>query len=219
MLGALADATRAIEDERERLASAARAAERARVARELHDAVAHAMTVIVLQAGAARRVWQRDPQLAQRHAETLRKTASELITELRTMLVAVHGGDTGMVSLEQLIERARLSGLHVALDVTGDRDSLAPELQHTAYRVLQEALTNASRHAPGAHAHIRVDFKPSGLALEVANEAPPLPARTTRGGGQGLRGMRERVEACGGRLAAGAEAPERFVVRAWLPCP
>ena len=220
MLERLADTAAGIEDEREQLASAARTAERTRVARELHDAVAHAMTVIVLQAGAARRVWSSDPALASEHTAALRKTVSELITELRTMMVALAGGEpAGSRRLDRLLERAGASGMHVDIDVSGDLAALAPELEHAAYRVLQEALTNAARHAPGADIRVRLDFGRSGLALVVGNELPSPPAAAATGAGQGLRGMRERVEACGGRLATGTGPPGRFTVRAWLPSP
>ncbi len=208
MLEGLADTAAAIEDEREQLTRVARAAERTRVARELHDAIAHAMTVIALQAGAARRVWSSDPKLAGEHTATLRKTVSELITELRAMVVALTGGEqAGIDRLDRLIELAQASGLQVDLTVAGDRSSLAPALEHTACRVLREALTNAARHAPGADILVRLDLGSSGLALEVANETPRIPAPATDGGGHGLRGIRERVEACGGRLAAGTEPP------------
>jgi signal transduction histidine kinase len=218
MLGALADVAVAIEDERVRLARAALGAERARAARELHDAVAHAMTVIVLQAGAARRVWSSDPDLAQQHAATLRATVRELVSELREMLVMLGGGpDAEIDDLERLIERARTSCARVWLEVTGHRRSLAPALHHTAYRVLQEALTNAARHAPGADVLVRLDFNRSGLALEVSNRTPQPPPPQSDGSGHGLMGMRERVEACGGQLAAGLQTPDRFAIRAWLP--
>jgi signal transduction histidine kinase len=220
MLERLADTAAGIEDEREQLVSAARSSERTRVARELHDAVAHAMTVIVLQAGAARRVWSSDPALAGQHTATLRRTVSELITELRAMMIALAGGEHAENDrLDRLLERAGASGMRVDLDVTGDRGALAPALEHTAYRVLQEALTNAARHAPGTDIRVRLDFGRTGLALEVDNEIPsPTPPATT-GPGQGLRGMRERVEACGGPLATGTEPTGRFTVRAWLPRP
>jgi signal transduction histidine kinase len=217
MLGALADTAVAIEREREELAGAALAAERARIARELHDAVAHAMTVIVLQAAAARRVWATNPELAERHAGTLRKTVSELVTELRALLVALGGGNRGMGRVEQLIERARATGIQVGLEVSGNHATLAPSLQHTAYRVLQEALTNVARHAPGAKVQIHLDYEPAGVALEVFNESPQVLNSATTGSGHGLIGMRERVEVCGGRFAAGPEPPHQFAVRAWLP--
>jgi signal transduction histidine kinase len=220
MLERLADTAVAIEDERPQLAGAARTAERTRVARELHDAVARAMTVIVLQAGAARRVWSSDPELASEHTATLRKTVTELITERRAMIVALTGGErAGIDRLDRLLELPGASGIHVDVEVTGDRGVLAPVLEHTAYRVLQEALTNAARHAPGADILVRMDFGRSGLALEVANETRSSPAAATNGPGQGLRGMRERVEACGGQIATGTGAPGRFTVRAWLPSP
>jgi signal transduction histidine kinase len=220
MLGTLADAVAGLEEERQQLARTALAAERMRVARELHDAVAHAMTVIVLQAQAARRVWRNDPKLAAKHTATLRKTVSELISELRAMMVLLVGGEqSGTERLEDLLERARASGLQVDLEVRGDRASLPLALQHTAYRVLQEALTNVARHAPGADVHVRLDFDCSGLGLEVTNSTPSMSPPASDGSGQGLRGMRERVEASGGRLSAGAQRPGSFSVRAWLPSP
>jgi signal transduction histidine kinase len=85
--------------------------------------------------------------------------------------------------------------------------------------VLQEALTNAARHAPGADVLVRLEFEPSALTVEVANRLPALAPRPTEGAGHGLRGMRERVEGCGGRLFAGARPAGGFAVRAWLPCP
>lgn len=220
MLGALTDTAMAIEHEHEQLAQTARVSERARVARDLHDTVAHAMTVIVLQAGAARRVWENDPDLAHQHAGTLRNTVSELITELRAMALALDRPTAASVmGLERLIERARTSGLHVHLEVNGDRLALDPGLQQTAYRVLQEALTNAARHAPGTDVEVRIAFDASGVALEVSNQVPVMAAPETQGGGHGLRGMRERVESCGGRLTAGPDASDRFIIQAWLPSP
>jgi signal transduction histidine kinase len=173
-----------------------------------------------LQAGAARRVWNSGPKLVSEHTATLRKTVSELITELRTMIVALAGGEQGEIDrLDRLLERAGSSGVHVDIEVSGDRAVLAPALEHTAYRVLQEALTNAARHAPGAEVLVRLDFGRAGVALEVANETRAPQAATTNEPGQGLTGMRERVEACGGRLATDAGPPGRFIVRAWLPSP
>jgi signal transduction histidine kinase len=178
------------------------------------------MTVIVLQAGAARRVWSSDPALATEHTATLRQTVSELTTELRAMMIALAGGEHAENDrLDQLLERAGASGMHVDVDVSGDRWALAPELEHTAYRLLQEALTNAARHAPGADIRVQLDFGRTGVALEVDNELPSPAAPASTGPGQGLRGMRERVEACGGRLATGTGPPGRFTVRAWLPSP
>ena len=189
MLERLADTAAGIEDEREQLASAARTAERTRVARELHDAVAHAMTVIVLQAGAARRVWSSDPALASEHTATLRKTVSELITELRAMMVALAGGEqAGIDQLDRLLERAGASGMHVDLDVNGDREALSPELEHTAYRVLQEALTNAARHAPGTDIRVRLDFarvRPCARGRQRDSFPTGTGGEWTRAGAQG----------------------------------
>lgn len=220
LLGSLADTAVGIEDERERLAKSAVAAERARVARELHDAVAHAMTVIVLQAGAARRVWHTDSRLAREHATALRNTVSEVITELRGMLVALGDGERpdGTPGVERLVKWAERSGMHVELETGGDRSQIGSAVEHTAYRVLQEALTNAARHAPGADVLVRLHFERSGLMVEITNGAPALVPRHNEGAGHGLRGMRERVEGLGGSLSARREPAGGFAVSAWLPC-
>ena len=220
MLSALADTADAIEDERASMARAAVAAERARAARELHDAVAHAMTVIVLQSGAARRVWDSNPELAAQHVEILHETVCQLVAELRAMLVELGAGnDADTTGFEQLIDRARAAGLRVKLGITGERESLPPPIQHTGFRILQEALTNAARHAPGADVLVKLEFRRGGLALEVSNQASALVDAANDGSGQGLTGMRERVEACGGWLTAGTQPPDRFAVQAWLPRP
>jgi signal transduction histidine kinase len=220
MLAALADTAVGIEDEREQLARSALATERARVARDLHDAVGHAMTVIVLQAGAARRVWESHPRLAREHAAALRDTVSDVVTELRGMLVELGSGNQhGPAQLEQLVRRAERSGMRLEVEVAGDPSRVASALEYNAYRVLQEALTNAARHAPGAGVLVRLDYQPSGLAVEVVNERPTLTPLRTDGSGHGLRGMRERVEGSGGRLSVGAGPAGGFAVRAWLPSP
>jgi len=157
-------------------------------------------------------------------APTIRRTETvprpELITELRAMIVTLAGVErAGIDRLDRLLELAGASGIHVDVEVTGDQGVLAPALEHTAYHVLQEALTNAVRHAPGADILVRLDFGRSGLALEVANETRSPPAPATSGPGQALTGMRERVEACGGRIATGTGTPGRLTARAWLPSP
>ena len=106
----------------------------------------------------------------------------------------------------------------VQLEIVGDRPRAEGDVGLTAYRVLQEALTNAARYAPGADVLVRLDFQPSALTVEVANQLAALPPPPTEGAGHGLRGMRERVEGSGGRLSAGARPAGGFAVRAWLPC-
>jgi signal transduction histidine kinase len=181
------------------------------------------MTVIALQAAAARRVWSSDPGLASQHAVTLRQTTADLVRELRETLVLLGtDDDTGAAAFGELVDRANASGVHVSIETTGDHAALEPALRHAAYRVLQEALTNAARHAPGADVAVRLDVDDAGLALAVCNPVPAAsrlatPAAAGAGSGRGLIGMRERVEGCGGRLLAGPVAPGGFAVQAWLP--
>jgi signal transduction histidine kinase len=207
--------------ERDRQAEAVRAAldaDRARVARDLHDAVGHAMTAIVLQAGAAARIWHQDPCRAGAHAATLRATVTEALDGLRPLVarVALDGGrDPGMTEIPGLVNRARTCGLLVdaELDVVPD----SAERDAIAYRIVQEALTNASRYAPGAHVRLRLRTDRDTICLHVENDCPPYRPTESAGSGHGLRGMAERVGDCGGTLEAGPTPGGGFRVTAVLP--
>ena len=226
MLAALAQATARARDEEEAGARQAVVEERLRVARELHDAVGHAMTAIVMQATAARRAWEADPDLAAGHVAALRDTTSQAVEDLHALVVSgavtlegVPADTTGVASLRALAGQARRRGLPVRLDVTGPEAPLSPAASQAAYRIVQEAITNAARHAPGAQVEVTARFDGGRLALEVTNQPPdwpPLPAVGT--GGHGLPGMRERATACGGTIEAGFRPDGCFTVLAHLPC-
>jgi signal transduction histidine kinase len=197
-------------------AARARAEERLRISRELHDAVAHRMTVIVLQAGAAQRVWGHDPAAARVAVEALTDVAQETLSDLRATL---RGAAPARVDqLDELVARVRPLGLDIS--VTRDVDAVPAELDHPVYAVVQEALTNAARHA--APTTVAVVIRRDGDELLVTvTDAGPRPGSApavapVEGTGTGLRGMAERVQAAGGTLRYGGEG-RGFRVEARLP--
>jgi signal transduction histidine kinase len=191
-------------------------ADRADVARDLHDAVGHVMTGIVLQASAAIRVW--DTPRADAHIVDLRHSLAEALDELRPLLgrLAVDPDPSAEIGgIDALIERARRTGLPVVV-----HGSLPPsEVDAVVYRVVQESLTNAARHAPGTAVTLRFATDEESIVVEVANAVPSavLAGLAQAGSGQGLRGMAERVSARGGDLHAAPTAEGGFVVRARVP--
>lgn len=197
-------------------------AERARVARELHDVIGHSLTVIVLQAGAARRMWEPDHELALTALKTVSRVAREGLTELLRSLDSLDGeevqplGRDRLAKPDGLIGRARLAGLDIALAIEGAVVALDPALEHAAYRVLQEALTNVLKHAPGSQASVTLRYSGDQLELEVVN-SPILAPRRANSTGRGLIGMRQRVVAHGGRLEVEEESNGRFGLRAQFP--
>ncbi|GAB3202381.1 hypothetical protein GCM10027261_40140 [Geodermatophilus arenarius] len=205
------------------------AQERARIARELHDVVAHAVSVVVLQTGAAELFVGRDPDRARDHIGTARRTATEAMAEMRHLLDVLREGEAvylpqpGIERLPDLVDEARGAGLDVALtvDVAGtvpDGPSLA------VYRIVQESLTNVLRHAPGARTTVTVGRTGDELTVAVrdhgrraaSGDAPPAPSGLSSGG-YGIPGMRERVRVYGGSLAVGPEPDGGWLVRAVLP--
>ncbi|MGY1734887.1 sensor histidine kinase [Geodermatophilus sp. SYSU D00684] len=205
------------------------AQERARIARELHDVVAHAVSVVVLQTGAAELFVGRDPDRARDHIGTARRTATEAMAEMRHLLDVLREGEAvylpqpGIERLPDLVDEARGAGLDVALtvDVAGpvpDGPSLA------VYRIVQESLTNVLRHAPGAPTAVTVARAGDELTVAVRDhgrratpgDAPPAPSGLSSGG-YGIPGMRERVRVYGGSLAVGPEPDGGWLVRAVLP--
>jgi signal transduction histidine kinase len=209
------------EDERRAIA-----AERSRIARELHDVVAHNLSVMVVQASAARRVLERDPERAAEAAELIRRTGREALAELRHVFGPVRRGDgedlSGPPSLsrvEDLARRARAAGLGVRLRVEGEPVPLPPGVDQAAYRIVQEALTNALKHADSAHATVTVSYEPNEVVLSIEDDGA---ARSgdglgETGGGHGLVGMRERAALYGGLVQAGPRDTGGFAVRARLP--
>jgi signal transduction histidine kinase len=217
----LADAALGIDQARKQRTATAKRAERDKTARELHDALAHSLTVILLQATAAGRVWHSDPDRAAEHATALRTTLAETGTELRQLVVALAAGQDIEMSLDQvptLIERARASGLDVAVHMNRPPNShgLGP-CEAAAYRIVQEALTNAARHAPGSAVTVEISCTGGELRVSVTNGPAASDARPASGGQHGLDGMRERARACGGRLATAHLPDGGFRVEGRLP--
>jgi signal transduction histidine kinase len=204
----------------ELLARTAVAEERARIARELHDVVAHSISIVAVQAGAAEALLERDPARARDHLASVRRTAREAMAEMRRVLdvlreeEAPHAPLPGLSRLADLVAEARAAGLDVDVGEEGDRPELPAGLDLVVYRVVQEALTNARKHGGGAPATLRLRYGRRTLDVEVRNDCAAAP-REGRGG-HGLIGMRERVTLFGGRLEAGRE-DGGFRVRAVLP--
>ncbi len=208
------------ETERERRLAAAE--ERTRIARDLHDSAGHAINVILVQAGAARLLQEQDPTRTRAALETIEDVARETLREIDQLVrVLREDGSTngshvepppGLAALETLAERHRASGLAVTVRFEGDRRHLAPAVDRAAYRILQEALTNAARHGGGS-ANVEVVFGLEALELTATN---PSPRTVTQGDGHGLVGMRERTELLGGSFDAAA-VDGVFRVRASLP--
>ena len=209
----------------------ARMEERTRIAREMHDVVAHRVSLLVVHAGALERVVHKDAAKAAESAKLMGDIGRQALDELRQILgvlrtvetdavsgdvaaavLAVPSSDgPGLADVPRLVDESRAAGLRVRLTVGGARRGLSEETERTAYRVVQEALTNVLKHAPGADAEVVLAYVPGGVALAVSNSCPGGEGaeegsegarRTLPSGGNGLVGMRERVTALGGTFAA-----------------
>ena len=221
----LEERARRAEREAERERRLAAAEERTRIARDLHDSAGHAINVILVQAGAARLLSKRDPERSQAALETIEEVARETLGEIDQLVRALREDDLpdelganvepppGLAALETLVERHRSAGLEVTVRERGPRRPLSPGLDQAAYRILQEALTNAARHGNG-DAEVEIDFGPSSLELLITN--PVKPGSASPAAGHGITGMRERATLLGGSLDTGA-SEGRFRVRARLP--
>jgi len=200
-------------------------AERARIARELHDVVAHHMSVMVVQASAARAVADRDPAAAEealRQIETSGRTGLAEMRRLLEILKSQEGEDgrapqPGMAQLGALVEGMGATGLPVEVEVLGDPRPLPPGVDLSAYRIVQEALTNTLKHAGGGEAHVLVRYDRDAVELEVVDEAGDSAPDADDAAGHGLIGMRERVQLFGGELDAGPRPGGGFRVWARLP--
>jgi signal transduction histidine kinase len=214
---------RRLAGDRERAAHDAVMAERSRIARELHDAVAHSMSVMVVQAGAARTVIDRDPEAAKAAIARIEETGRDGLTEMRRLIGVLTAPGTeadlspqpGLAQFEALLETVRGAGVPVEVVTRGRPRQLPPSADLIAYRVVQEALTNVVRHAGGAHARVLLDWSHDALAIEVADDGRGGAADAA--GGHGLIGMRERVALYGGSLETGARPGGGFSVRVRLP--
>jgi signal transduction histidine kinase len=210
------------EAERERRLAAAE--ERTRIARDLHDSAGHAINVILVQAGAARLLQDREPDRAKEALHTIEEVARETIGEIDRMVHALRAGEAagdpriepapGLAALDTLAERHRSAGLEVEVQVAGAGRPLPPGTDQAAYRIVQEALTNAALHGAGT-ARVELTHGADGIEILVTNPTRGDGA-AREGGGLGIVGMRERAALLGGRLEAGTE-DGTFAVRARLP--
>jgi signal transduction histidine kinase len=218
---------------RDTAAAAARHAqdmERARLARELHDVVAHQLSAIAVQAGAARLAAAGDPQASAAAIAAIERQARGGLTELNQLVRELRpAGNSGpdlsppprLGDIPDLIQQAGESGLCAELRVDGEPRPLPSAIELAGYRVVQESLTNAIRYAAGAAATVRLAYDDNGITVEVTDGGPGASAGAVeiRGGGVGLAGLRERVRLLGGQLEAGNAPEGGFAVRAFLPGP
>ncbi|WP_407916206.1 sensor histidine kinase [Kitasatospora sp. NE20-6] len=203
----------------------ARLEERTRIAREMHDVVAHRVSLMVVHAGALERVVAKDPEKAQASARLMGEVGRQALDELREILGVLRMSEppapadaAGLAELAGLVEQSRAAGMAVSLTVSGERRRYREEAEQTAYRVVQEGLTNAHKHAGGAQVSVLLAFVPNGVRLAVVNTCPgECEPVALPGGGNGLVGMRERVVALGGSFEAGPEPGGGFRVEAVLP--
>jgi signal transduction histidine kinase len=215
-----------LDRERERTAHAAVADERARIARELHDVVAHSLSVIAIQSDAAEAALDRNPALARAPLQAIRASAGEALGDMRRLLGVLREDQDGneltpqpgLAQLDALIGRVRDAGVDVTVREDGARRELPASLDLSAYRIVQEALTNVRKHARGAAADVQLDWLPEALRLQIRDRGPGANG-TAPGDGHGLVGMRERVKVHGGELRAGSRAEGGFEVDATLPLP
>jgi signal transduction histidine kinase len=221
-------------------ATAAAAAERARIARELHDVVAHHVSLMAVQAEATGALLPDHPQAAAKSADLIATTARQAMTELRRLLGVLrfnpsdHSERPGLTPaaslarLDEVLDAVRGAGLPVVYQVIGEPAELPPGVDLTAYRIVQEALTNALRHAPGSRATVEVRYEEAFVTVRVADTgaapvaadapaaaAPELPERLAHG--FGLAGIAERAASCGGSLTVGPDPAGGFAVTARLP--
>ena len=240
---ALVARTQELVDERERSAAQTIILERVRIARELHDVVAHHVSVMGVQAGAARRILDSDPVQAAQALTIIERSARTAVEELSTMLGALRADDDapageyavnqststrGVARLEELAEESRAAGIPVRVSIIGEPREVPGTIGFSIYRIAQEALTNTRKHAgAGATADLRLRYETDAIELEVTDDGvgprPQFSARSGHdgggrsGAGLGQRGMRERVSAVGGKLQLGARPRGGYLVRARFP--
>jgi signal transduction histidine kinase len=219
----LAHRAERLEQEREQKARLAVAEERVRIARELHDVVAHAISVIVVQAQAGQRVLEGEQASAREALGSIETTGRQALVEMRRLLGILRKEDRelalaprpSLAYLDVLAERVREAGLPVELHVEGEARTLPPGVDLSAYRIVQEALTNALKHAGPASAQVVVRYRAEEVELEISDDGRG--AVDGREGGHGLVGMRERAALVGGNVECGTNGGRGFSVRARLP--
>ena len=219
----LEDRATRLEIEREEHARAAVAEERSRISRELHDVVAHSVSVIVVQAQAAQRLLEGEQREARQALGSIETTGRQALTEMRRLLGILRRTEAELVlapqpslsQLDALIEQLRASGLPVELRIEGEAKPLPPGVDLSAYRIVQEALTNSLKHAGPSHAQVVIHYRANELALEITDDGTGN--GEGGGAGQGLIGMRERVTLYGGVFQSGRRESGGYSVRARLP--
>jgi signal transduction histidine kinase len=222
---ALEDRAARLEAERDAQSKVAAAAERARIARELHDVIAHHVSVMVVQADGAAYALRSDPETTQTALRAISRTGRQALNEMRNLLGVLRtDGDRaqlapvpGLGELRELLDQARSAGLAVTYTLSGTPRDLPEGAELAAYRVVQESLTNTRKHAGlAASAAVTLRYEPAGLTVEVTDDG--LASSTPGSGGHGLAGMRERIEMYGGTVRAGPLEGGGFGVVAHLPC-
>jgi len=225
------------EAELDEQAARAAAVERIRIARELHDVVAHHVSLMAVQAEAAAALLPGRPQEARHCVDVIGDTARQALTELRRLLGVLRGPPVGngwrddpanppilqtapvvsLAGLDAVLDQVRDAGLPVDLQVTGQAYPLAPSIDLTAYRIVQEALTNTLKHTAAAGANVTLDYQPGYVTVGVTDRGPRLASPRPGGSGLGLAGIAERVASCGGSLSVGPTPDEGFAIAARLP--
>ena len=230
-LVALQERAERAEAEQEARTEAARLAERTRIAREMHDVLAHRISLIALHAGGLEITERPEPGAARQTAGLIRETARSALEDLRDVLGVLASNDTSaplapqprFADIAELVERSAAAGVSVRLvpNSSLSLDAAVPEaVGRAAYRVVQEALTNIHKHAASAATTVRLSGAPEiGLEVRVENQAPRVVGTSLPGAGSGLAGLRERVEVAGGSFEAGPTLRGGFLVLAWLPWP
>jgi len=222
LLASLQERARQLEHERDQQGRLSAAAERSRIARELHDVIAHAVSVMTVQAGAAEEMLKLDPARAVEPVRAVQETGRRALVEMKRLVGVLREDDEeiglapqpGLADIERLVEQVRGAGLRVELRLEGERRPVPIGVDLSAYRVVQEALTNALKHARNASAVVTIRYGESDLAVEVTDDGRP---GVDSAGGHGLIGMRERVGIFGGTFSAGPSESGGFAVRALLP--
>jgi signal transduction histidine kinase len=218
-----AAAARSREDQLQRRASE----ERVRIARDVHDVLAHNISVINVQANTALYLMDRQPDRAREALTSIHEVSKQALAELRTVLgvlrtdgdAAPRSPSPGLARVGDLVSAVRNTGLDARLVVRGEPVQLPSDVDLAGYRIVQEALTNTSRNSTSKVAEVLVSYQPAGVAIQVDDTGPAQqrPAADGLGPGNGITGMTERAEALGGTLSAGHRADGGFRVQAWLP--